>query len=153
MVHLIKWNHQITSTEIQDKTWNTQLRAKWKLCKYFLEGAGVISSGSIFCLLLKESSDYGQPITGQVTEVSCTVIGRTQPELTSSKRQKMGPGLHLKITPPIRKVSWTDWHPKGYNSGVLFNLISPWSRFHKPLIPANSIGNHQLALMLIIITI
>ena len=34
------------------------------------------------------SSDYTQPITGQVTEVTCPVIGRAQPELTPSKRQK-----------------------------------------------------------------
>ena len=36
-------------------------------------------------------SDYAQPITGQVTEVSCPVIGWAQPELTVSKRQKMFP--------------------------------------------------------------
>ena len=47
--------------------------------------------GPIFCLLLRVSSDYAQPITGQVTEVTCPVIGRAQPELTSSKRQKTGP--------------------------------------------------------------
>ena len=38
------------------------------------------------------SSDYAQPITGQVTEVTCPVIGQAQPELTPSKRQKTGPG-------------------------------------------------------------
>ena len=52
-------------------------------------------SGPIFCLLLGVSSDYAQPITGQVTEVTCPVIGRAQPELTKSKRQKMGPGLSI----------------------------------------------------------
>ena len=36
------------------------------------------------------SSDYAQPITGQVTEVTCPEIGQTQPELTLSKIQKMG---------------------------------------------------------------
>ena len=51
------------------------------------------SSGPVFCLLLGVSSDYAQPITGQVTEVTCPVIGRAQPELTLSKRQKTGPGL------------------------------------------------------------
>ena len=45
-------------------------------------------SGPVFCLLLGVSSDYAQPITGQVTS---PVIGRTQPEPTLSKRQKMGP--------------------------------------------------------------
>ena len=46
----------------------------------------------VFCLLLVVSSDYAQPITGQVTEVTCHVIGRAQPEFTPSKRQRTGPG-------------------------------------------------------------
>ena len=49
--------------------------------------------GPIFCLLLRVSSDYAQSITGQVTEVTCPVIGRAQSELARSKRQKMGPGM------------------------------------------------------------
>ena len=49
--------------------------------------------GPVFCLQLGVSSDYAQPITGQVTEVTCPVIGRAQPELTTSKRQKTGPGV------------------------------------------------------------
>ena len=48
------------------------------------------TSGSVFCLLLGVSSDYAQPITGQVTEVTCPVIGQAQPELTPSKRQETG---------------------------------------------------------------
>ena len=48
--------------------------------------------GPVFCLLLGVSSDYAQPITGQVIEVTCPVIGRAQPELTPRKRQKTGPG-------------------------------------------------------------
>ena len=47
--------------------------------------------GPVFCLLLGVSSDFAQPITGQVTEVTCPVIGQAQPELTPSKRQKTGP--------------------------------------------------------------
>ena len=47
---------------------------------------------AVFCLLLWVSSDYAQPITGQITEVTCPVIGRAQPELTPSKTQKTGPG-------------------------------------------------------------
>ena len=45
----------------------------------------------VFCLLLGVSSDYAQSVTGQVTEVTCPVIGRAQPELTPNKRQKTGP--------------------------------------------------------------
>ena len=47
--------------------------------------------GHVLCLLLQVSSDYAQPITGQVTEVACPVIGRALPELTLSKWQKTGP--------------------------------------------------------------
>ena len=39
-------------------------------------------------LLVRASSDYAQPITGQVTEVTCPVIGRAQLGLSPSKRQK-----------------------------------------------------------------
>ena len=53
----------------------------------------MVFPGLVFCLLLEVSSDYAQPITGQVTEVTCPVIGRPQPELTSSKTQKTGPVL------------------------------------------------------------
>ena len=57
-----------------------------------LSVSDMCNPGSVFCLLLGISSDYPQPITGQVTEVTCPVIGRAQPELTPSKRQKTGPG-------------------------------------------------------------
>ena len=50
----------------------------------------MIRSGPVFCLLLGVSSNYAQPITGQVTEVTCPVIGRAQPELSPRKRQKRG---------------------------------------------------------------
>ena len=43
-------------------------------------------SKPVLCLLLGVSSDYVQPITDQVTEVTCFVSGRAQPELTPSKR-------------------------------------------------------------------
>ena len=65
-------------------TGNLMSRVSWKLVH--------IGSGPLFCLLLGVSSDYAQPITRQVTEVTCPAIGRAQPELTLSKRQKTGPG-------------------------------------------------------------
>ena len=49
-------------------------------------------SWAVFCLLLGVSSDYAQPTTGEITEVTCSMIGWAQPELTPSKRQKTGPG-------------------------------------------------------------
>ena len=50
-------------------------------------------AGPVFCLLLRVSSDCTQLITGQVTKVTCPVIGQAQPELTPSKRQKMSPDI------------------------------------------------------------
>ena len=52
-----------------------------------------MSPGHIFCHLLRVSSVFAQPITGQVTEVTCPVIGWAQTELTPTKRQKTGPEL------------------------------------------------------------
>ena len=51
----------------------------------------VSAPGPIFCLLLSGSLGYAQPITGQVTELTCPVIGQAQPDPTLSKRQKMDP--------------------------------------------------------------
>ena len=56
---------------------------------------------------LRVSSDYAQPITGQVTEVTCPVIGRTQSELTPSKRQKMGAGRASDLSFAV--ISWFLW--------------------------------------------
>ena len=36
------------------------------------------ASVAVFCLLLGVSSDYAQPITGQVTEVTCPVVVDTK---------------------------------------------------------------------------
>ena len=57
------------------------------------------SPGPVFCLLLGVSSDYAQPITGQVTEVTCPVMCWAQSELTLSKRQKTGPELATAPSP------------------------------------------------------
>ena len=43
--------------------------------------------GRVFCLPLGVSSGCARPITGEVTEVTCPVIGRAQLELTPSKRR------------------------------------------------------------------
>ena len=68
-----------------------------------------IWSGPVFCLLLRVSADYAQPITGQVTEVTCPVIGRAQPELTPSKRQKTGPDFQdHSVTSPVTRQSHHD---------------------------------------------
>ena len=42
---------------------------------------------------MKTCQDYAPPITIQITEVICPVIGRAQPERTMNKRQRTGPDL------------------------------------------------------------
>ena len=60
-------------------------------CLSTLKTAFFNRTGPVFCLLLRVSSDYAQPIKGQVTEVTWPVIGRAQPDRIPSKRQKTGP--------------------------------------------------------------
>ena len=69
----------------------SRLNGRYHISKKKKQKKKQLPPGPVFCLLLGVSSDYAQPITGQVTEVTCPVIGRAQPELTPSKRQKMGP--------------------------------------------------------------
>ena len=61
----------------------------------------LLRTGPVFCLLLGVSSAYAQSITGQVTEVTCPVIGREQPEHTRSKRRKTGPGPQNIVILPV----------------------------------------------------
>ena len=62
-------------------------------------------AGPIFCLLSGVSSDYAQPITGQVTEVTCPVIGRAQPELILSKRQKTGQNFAIIVSVDVARLN------------------------------------------------
>ena len=102
-----------------------------KLLPHF-SGANEIKSQScrqkdtepVFCLLLWVSSDYAKPITGQVTEVTCPVIGRAEPELTLSKRQKTGPGEQTAIMP----VS-TMWSPLPAANYLIIPVSWSWSAF------------------------
>ena len=66
-------------------------------------------AGSVFCLLLGVSLDYAQPITGQVTEVTCPVTGRAQPELTPSRREKTGPGQNTGLIHNEKCSHFTNW--------------------------------------------
>ena len=63
----------------------------------------IISLWQRFCVEIV-SSDYAQPITGQVTEVTCPVIGQAQPDLNPSKRQKTDPD-QLTCSPPAPCLS------------------------------------------------
>ena len=77
----------------------------------------------VFCLLLRVSSDYAQPITDQVTEVTCPVIGRAQPELTPSRRQKMGPNLKRSCSDFLKLVGYQ------YSSSAMVGLPNITSVF------------------------
>ena len=82
--------------------------------------------GPVFCLLLGVSSDYAQPITGQVTEVTCPVIGRAQPKLTMSKRQKSGAGQNIRY---FNRSWWTVLLSTSLELRTYLNLRTPVLKF------------------------
>ena len=47
-----------------------------------------------FSVLLGVNSGYAQPMTGQVTEVTCPVIGQAQPKLTPTEN---GPSTNANL--------------------------------------------------------
>ena len=77
------------------------------------------SAGPIFVfgLLLGVNSDYAQPITAQLTEVTCPVIGEAQPQLTPSKRQKTSPGQS-----PLLYIYLTHFLPP-QTQQMVYNLL------------------------------
>ena len=91
---------------------------------------GIAKPGPIFCLLLRVSSDYAQPITSQVTEVSCPVIGRAQPRKDSLHietvfilRRDPGGRLNIKMSSyqyriPMLKIRWS-------HNCLIFNMEIP----------------------------
>ena len=108
--HLIGWQHscQPIRSHVRKSSITKMTKMEFVMDFYLV----IPSPGPVFCLLLGVSSDYAPPITGQVTEVTCLVIGRAQPELSPSKRQKTGPGSlapehqqpHLLIPPQISEI-------------------------------------------------
>ena len=66
------------------------------LCNYY-DSKSIVKTWSRF---LARSVLFAQPNTGQFTEVTCSVIGRTQPELTPNKKQNDGPWTQPCIAPP-----------------------------------------------------
>ena len=82
----------------------TQSHNRWQPIaghgSYHTDSFTATRTGPVSSPLLGESSDYAQPITGHVTEVTCPVIGQARPELTPSKRQKTGPGLCISLFLP-----------------------------------------------------
>ena len=75
--------------------------------------------GPGFCLLLGVSSDHPQPITGQVTEVTCPVIGWAQ---SPWQRVLCDKFMIILVLPVLTKDPW------GWAMGCLlgFNI---WSKF------------------------
>ena len=90
--------------------------------------------GPVFCLLLWVSSDYAQPITGQVTEVTCPVIGRAQHELTPSKGQKTGPGYWSNLPCDWPSTAWAYSEQETENG--------PWT---KCCVPSHQPSQHSPA--------
>ena len=70
--------------------WWSRRHVRAKTCYRNLQWLSWSWSGPVMRLLLWVSSGNAQPITGQVTEVTCPVIGCAQPALTPSKRQNTG---------------------------------------------------------------
>ena len=83
------------------------------------------SSGLVFGLLLRVCSDYAQPITGQVTELTCPEIGQAQPELTPSKRQETGRGLRA-ILQYLFKISILEMSLRIMNLRLQPYLLMSW---------------------------
>ena len=76
---------------VSSKLWWCTLVIEMQECKLaYLQHACYVFAVDI----KQKKKPCSQPITGQVTEVTCPVIGRAQPELTPSQRQKMGLGLN-----------------------------------------------------------
>ena len=86
---------------------------------------------------LRVNSDYAQPISGQVTEAIWPVIGRAQPELTPSKRQKTDLGHQ-------QPYNWL--YEIGMSSSPVYNLsVKEWCKckYHRILLKAISHGEVQ----------
>ena len=93
----------------------------------------IIRCGPVFGLLFGVSPDYAQPISGHATEVTCPVMGRAQPELTPSKRQKTGPvklGIHKLDCLDIPSAS-NHTRPVGNHSRCItvHNDVMKWKYF------------------------
>ena len=96
--------------------------------------------GPVFCLLQGISSGCAWPITGQVTSVTCPVIGWAQSELTPSKKQKTGPvdargqdisshaGIDL-VTSEYSSLSYSSFSTRWINdiSGPMKVIWSHWT--------------------------
>ena len=82
-----------------------------------------VRSGPVFCLLLGVSSDYAQPITGHVTEVTCPVIGQAQHELTPSRRQKTGPDFIDVVSTHSIHMQQEAHHPHGLHHTLVIYVM------------------------------
>ena len=118
-----KWNTEITLTISQSDISITGTVGPndhpWVPITMFAEHAK--ETWACFLSLLKVSSDYAQPITGQVTEVTWPVIGWAWSEFTQSKRQKMGPAWYSLLMVKHRKVQ-EHQHTQWWLSKVDINI-------------------------------
>ena len=95
------------SVSCQDILNNTQV-LKCKQYHVTTLNTVLCNTGPIFCLLLGVSSDYSQPITGQVTEVTCPVIDQSTAWAYSEQETENGPWTQM-----------TSW-------GILLDRITEW---------------------------
>ena len=101
----------------------------WKVSVWYnkdFEFEYIWAPGPIFCLLLGLISDYAQPVTGQVTEVTCPVIGQAQPELSSDCAQPIT-GQVTEVTCPVIGRAQPEFTPskRQKTSPDLTKTVSP----------------------------
>ena len=107
--HIIHWK------------WHRRAFITFNIFHQITESLG-FENWACFCLLLGVSSGYAQPITGQVTEVTCPVIGQAQPELTPSKRRKTGPDV-LEPQAPLTPSNWSALYRGRGSPGMSWILL------------------------------
>ena len=127
------------------------------LCFFFIPEKNIINSTwrpqdtyaqerpePVFFFLLEVSSNYARSITGQVTEVTCPAIGRAQPELTPSKRQKMG--LVRKNQMSVYVFGIPSWFSFGHSRYIylLWLLVMPLFCIYRFQVNAFDIYNAQI---------
>ena len=100
-----------------------------------------VRSGPVFCLLLRVSSDYAQPITGQVTGATCPV--RTCPHvhvqhaIDEHGKSRRDDAIQLQCMIPIKGSAalWGDEHPTSFskmsNNSFDFSPAAPYCNTSK----------------------
>ena len=97
----------------------------WRTRAHFLSLAG----SKLRLCSANHRSDYAQPITGQVTEVTCPVIGQAQPELTPRKWAQYDHETFWTFglfTVPEVLVQSFSWSKSSSRQTLWFSPHDPW---------------------------